>query len=636
MNKKNINNLFYVDSLEGYNIALKQLNSLHDEIITDNPLLANTPNLDKKIIDISKLIKQKDGNKIGQIIFSMSNDIEKIFIKNKYKYKFKYYTDKLGLYLSIKSMCYTIIEKSLIFSIFFKKFKINKFTIIINKSDYFDTHNPFNFPRFSNISKFIAKKSFLNINKIDIQEIKIENSKIINNTEEKNIFLRVLVWPTSYIIFRLIYFINITFIKKDIIFYGKKCESLNETLAWLFFKGFKTKAITFPKLGIYKKKMNKKLENILVNDLSSTISKHLSFLPFSKSQINIQKNMILDHIYMGMDRLQSETKVYENFFLKNKIKYLISSSFYGPIANQIFYLCKKNSINFIGFEHGVTTSINFDSVQSIGTLESTTCNTLMVNSKKSKKEFDYANTQFKESINNRVMIIGEAEQKKKILLYWLQKSIMRNRFNIKYKEKTVAHISGILYAGNLKNSITSPIASYGYQREKNLLLKVYNNINKKVLYKPYPSQRLLYQPSYSKILKLKSNINLVGDFDFRYMRAVADIIVTDSNYSTLSWCIYKNTPVIYLKSSMCYPLLSKKLEKLFEDSFFVINLDKNGWESKLKELLSIPFNDLITKWNLKREIRLKLINDYILGPEGNTAFRAAGYINNIVNKFNRI
>tara|TARA_B100000686_G_C16537719_1_gene835727 strand:- start:610 stop:972 length:363 start_codon:yes stop_codon:yes gene_type:complete len=120
------------------------------------------------------------------------------------------------------------------------------------------------------------------------------------------------------------------------------------------------------------------------------------------------------------------------------------------------------------------------------------------------------------------------------------------------------------------------------------------------------------------------------------MRAVADIIVTDSNYSTLSWCIYKNTPVIYLKSSMCYPLLSKKLEKLFEDSFFVINLDKNGWESKLKELLSIPFNDLITKWNLKREIRLKLINDYILGPEGNTAFRAAGYINNIVNKFNRI
>ena len=121
MNKNNINNLFYVDSLEGYHLALKQLNSLNDQIITDNPFLANTPNLDKKIIDISKLIEQKDGNKIGQIIISMSNDIEKIFIKNKYKNKFKYYTDKLGLYLSIKSMCYSIIEKSLIFSIFFSK-----------------------------------------------------------------------------------------------------------------------------------------------------------------------------------------------------------------------------------------------------------------------------------------------------------------------------------------------------------------------------------------------------------------------------------------------------------------------------------------------------------------------------------
>ena len=90
------------------------------------------------------------------------------------------------------------------------------------------------------------------------------------------------------------------------------------------------------------------------------------------------------------------------------------------------------------------------------------------------------------------------------------------------------------------------------------------------------------------------------------MRAVADIIVTDSNYSTLSWCIYKNTPVIYLKSSECYPLSSKNLEKLFEDAFFVVNLDKNGWESKLKELLSIPFNDLITKWNLKERNSFKI------------------------------
>lgn len=630
MNKKYIDNLFYVDSLEGYNLARKQLNQVNDLIITDNPFLANVPNLDNKIIDISKLIKQKDGNKIGQIILSMSNDIEKIFIKNKYKKKFKYYTDKLGLYLSIKSMCYIIIEKSLIFSIFFKKFRVKKLTIIINKSDYFDPYNPWNFPRFTNIYKFIAKKSFLNINKIDIQEIKIENPKNFNNTEEKNIILRILVWPISYMIFRLINFINKIFIRKDIIFYGKKCESLNETLAWLFFKGFKTKAVTFPKLGKYKKIINKKLENTISNDLSSVISKYLGFLPFSESQIYIQKGMILDHIYMGMDRLQSETEIYEKFFLQNKIKYLISSSLYGPISNQVFYLCKKNKINFIGFEHGVTTSINYDSVQSLGNLESTTCNTLMVNSIKAKKEFDNANMQFKESIDNRVIIIGEAEQKKKILLYWLQKYIMRNRFNIKYKEKTVVHISGILYAGNLKNSITSPIASYGYEREKNLLLKVYNNINKRVLYKSYPSQRLLYQPSYSSILKLMPNINLVGDFDFRYMRAVADIIVTDSNYSTLSWCIYKNIPLIYLKSAECYPLSSKKLDKLFEDAFFVVNLDKNGWENKLKGLLSIPLNELTTKWNLKKENRLKLISDYILGPEGNTAFRAAEHISNIV------
>ena len=63
--------------------------------------------------------------------------------------------------------------------------------------------------------------------------------------------------------------------------------------------------------------------------------------------------------------------------------------------------------------------------------------------------------------------MGEAEQKKKVFWHYLQKYILQKRFKIKSNEKTIVHISGVLYGGNLKNSPSSPIASYCYIREKN-------------------------------------------------------------------------------------------------------------------------------------------------------------------------
>ena len=75
MNKKFIENLFYIDSIEGYNLALKYYNSNNDLIITDNPLLSNDPRISVNVADISQLINQKVGNKVGNIILSLSKAV---------------------------------------------------------------------------------------------------------------------------------------------------------------------------------------------------------------------------------------------------------------------------------------------------------------------------------------------------------------------------------------------------------------------------------------------------------------------------------------------------------------------------------------------------------------------------------
>ena len=106
-----------------------------------------------------------------------------------------------------------------------------------------------------------------------------------------------------------------------------------------------------PTFKKYQKRKNIKLESLLYRDLNKIIYKYLSLLSFSESQINVQKKIIIDHIYMGMDKLYNDIKLYEEHFKKNKFKYLLSAGFYGPLANQLFYLCKKYNVHLIGFEH---------------------------------------------------------------------------------------------------------------------------------------------------------------------------------------------------------------------------------------------------------------------------------------------
>ena len=79
-------------------------------------------------------------------------------------------------------------------------------------------------------------------------------------------------------------------------------------------------------------------------------------------------------------------------------------------------------------------------------------------------------------------------------------------------------------------------------------------------------------------------------------------------------------------------IASNKLEKLFEEAFFVINIDNQGWEENLKLLLSKSYKDLLSRWNLKKTKRLKLIKDYIHGPKGNSSYKAANYINRFILK----
>ena len=632
--KSNITNLIYIDTVEAYTLIPNDFDNITDLLITDNPLLANNPNIKKNIFDVTKLLSQEKNIEIGGIALDLCNDIENIIIKKKYSSIFKYHPGKFALFMVLRSLLISTITKSLMMAYILQKISVKNIKIIIAKSNEIDNNKPWNIPRFSNVFKILSDFGFFGNVPVSYSFVDVAEPINYNDTRDKNFLLRLIVWPPSVIIHHLLKFFNKFLPNKKAIYMLKECETLRETLPWLQLKGYKIKKINLPIINNIDKS-----NNIIVDEMDANIgiliNKYLSKY-FNKSQVQAQKFLFIKHINLWLNCIKEDEKKLDLFFKNQFIKgdFIISSGIYGPLANQIFFLCKKYNINLIGFQHGLAAGINYSNNRYKIFLESTTCDFFLACSDGAKNIFECANSSSKISKNNSVVVMGEADQKKNIYFRSIQKYFSRRRFNLSYGENIVMHVSGLGYGGNNPNAIDGPSESYMFDKEKLLLEKVYNNINKKVIYKSYPSQRLLYQPSYSELKKISSNIIMVGNEDFRYVRTAADIIVTDSSYSTLSWCLMDNVPIVFLKSRLCSRLISKEVEEYFNESFLVIDSDDLNWEYKLINLLNLPKTSLYSLWNAKKTKRKFLVEKYLCGPAGNSGLRAANFIDKYIGNYN--
>ena len=67
----------------------------------------------------------------------------------------------------------------------------------------------------------------------------------------------------------------------------------------------------------------------------------------------------------------------------------------------------------------------------------------------------------------------------------------------------------------------------------------------------YPTEQYLVEklPTIKEFIKKLENLYLVeSQEDFRYIRTLSDIIITQSSESTLEWCIGLDVPLILLNS----------------------------------------------------------------------------------------
>ena len=265
---------------------------------------------------------------------------------------------------------------------------------------------------------------------------------------------------------------------------------------------------------------------------------------------------------------------------------------YGSLGLSIFNAMKRNKITVATTEHGLTAGLSRQRKATLNYSEPRTSDVIF--------GYNEAATRLFQSSKNKALVAvacGAPRETRKAFSHSLQRFLARRR--LKIKGFSVFYISNNLLTNNNSFSPYYPPDFVRFNLEKVLITRVLPLINKKVVYKYYPSQNYLHETHpYLNLFPEKSEITIAGEEDFRYLREAADMLVTQGPSSTLGWCIGTCKPLVYLHSEKYEPLQDSEVLRILRECFFVFDM-KGNWPSKLVDFLNNPREQIEELWQYK-------------------------------------
>ena len=642
MSLEHSNKAIYIDSLQSYYKAIKD--STNYSFFTDDPVLAYS--LKKQgVINIDSLVSKKDNFILGDISLKIADDIDKYVFLNE-KLKSIDHIDGLTLARPLGVLLSSLLYKSLIFSRFLKKNKIQEIDLYISEKWNGNTNSLLEATRFGNFFSKLCEVSFFGDNLVyKIIEYPLINKEELVDSSINNIFAKALIFPFLINMREFlckIGILNVIPFRKTIPILGQPDGIIREVLPQLNLRGYKEKV--FPKVpkGVsleYDKLLNKKDINNIFLDIKEINTSNIFVSNFKKlNQFFTNKELIYissivdDSLQYHLSRLPIWVKAAYNYTSNiieksNNKKIILASALSNPLSKIVHNIFLKNNYNIILFEHGVTKGISALSSKRL------LCSEIY--------NADYFVGYSGASLSTVAKLVKEKKiiscitaapiHTKKVLWTSLQRFIWRKKLNIKNKQCALIHVSPLPYSGNRRLGFGSPTETEVFEIEKEFI-KIYNSSNKNVFYKKYPAYRFPYNPSLKDIYSRYKNIRFIGDLDYRYIRSAFDIIVTGSPSSTFSWCLSANKPLIFFDSKIINPLIDNKVRELIKKSVFYINLDKKNWKNILDEIISQDYENILKKWNNMNFNRKVFIKKYIFCDTHNPGKKVMHYINSIINK----
>jgi hypothetical protein len=351
------------------------------------------------------------------------------------------------------------------------------------------------------------------------------------------------------------------------------------------------------------------------------------------------KNQNIFRVYVKLTSkliLESVLYVLENKnFMRNKIKLLIkenpnikvciSNGLFNRKGILLYDALNFNNISVLACQHGLTAGNAKSYLQNNFITENNTSDTLFCYNKSSVR----TRKKIIKS-NSKLLIVGGPKFSKQIFNRKLLRLFLKLRHSSRgkqflYLSFNIEFNSGKGFPYTISNSKT-------FKNEKSIL-KILSKSSKKIIYKGYPTKQYLFDREKElKLLFGKKIKFLNNNIDFRYIRPLFDVIITNATESTLEWCIGSNVPIIFLYSRNTNPLESKSVENIFENCFIFFDADSKSGLLRFKKILSLSYRDILKIWNKKQKYRDQYDEEYFLSKK-----KEAGKIgaNLIFNEFKK-
>jgi len=486
--------------------------------------------------------------------------------------------------------------------------------------------------RFANLYALIASE-IPELFEIKIKEKKID--EVFIDSSSKSIILKYINYKGSMLFSNLLKKFNLIKYNKNVLIIKnnaliKEIESelnLNNVKTDIIYKEFDS---VF-KNELFSKKLTgkfyKDIYNILESNLFEMCKTDLKIEDeFIVSYLKTLSNLISHHIeYLFLLQAPMRNKATE-LLKKYNSSYVLTNGLFGAYGLSVADALMFNKCKITSVEHGLTAGNNIDYDAFLPISEGRTSSEILTYTKAATKlRAGYSNN------NSKVFTIGAPDEEKSIKLKWIQKLINKKKFGLKFNDKVIFYVSHNLMLNVPKYYPVTKPNSIIYEDEIFLLSEVLNKVNKKVIYKDYPTKQYIDFANVD-LTFLKNIQKIDSQEDFRYMRSVSDIIITQGSESTLAWCIGVDVPFIFLDSDDYEPLASEEVKKAFSESFFVFNYDEEGWQEKLIQFLNQPYSNILKLWEEKKVFREKYDEMYFLSHNLNAGKIGADHILNNLNE----
>jgi hypothetical protein len=297
---------------------------------------------------------------------------------------------------------------------------------------------------------------------------------------------------------------------------------------------------------------------------------------------------------------------------------ILSNGLFSPGDRMMYSFARSEGVPVFVCEHGITSGLSsmtayLQDEDPLRLSDAVFCYNEV------SREYHEGNT----NARPKCVVTGMPKVNRGVQMRKAQRILARRMLGLPLRDRVIVFVSNLQF-NNFVYSPGSCSDTFYHRFKRRVVYDILGRLQDPCLLKLYPTLRYPDPDPFAGLMDLPLNLRFAQFFEYRYLRAVGDVILCDSPQSTLGWVWSAGVPLIFLDLPS-NPLVGH-VAKAFDEAIFRVDCSEEGWVEKVRGLLEKPHQELLALWREKRTARLRATERYITGPAGNAGKTAARFI----------